>query len=206
MKKIILLLMVVLVLASCSTLRELSRYEKENLALANLRYLNGFKATGIAEIAIKGFSIKKEFVLSKNKSTLRLDILESGIMSLLPSPFATIYVADKVIITNYNKGFFNDLVLDQFPFSQYLDLEALPQGIIDEIVSNKAFNIAVLQFKFDDMFRLNKIIMNENIIDLNYEKKDLSLVNITSSKAKINISLDSFTPGEVKIKPLKLKN
>lgn len=206
MKKIILLLMVVLVLASCSTLRELSRYEKENLALANLRYLNGFKATGIAEIAIKGFSIKKEFVLSKNKSTLRLDILESGIMSLLPSPFATIYVADKVIITNYNKGFFNDLVLDQFPFSQYLDLEALPQGIIDEIVSNKAFNIAVLQFKFDDMFRLNKIIMNENIIDLNYEKKDLSLVNITSSKAKINISLDSFKPGEVKIKPLKLKN
>ena len=75
-----------------------------------------------------------------------------------------------------------------------------------DLVSNKAFNIALLQFKFDDLFRLNKIIMNENIIDLNYEKKDLSLVNITSSKAKINISLDSFKPGEVKIKPLKLKN
>ena len=49
MKKIILLLMIVLLLASCSTLRELSRYEKENLALANLKYLNGFKATGIAD-------------------------------------------------------------------------------------------------------------------------------------------------------------
>ena len=206
MKRIILLLFVVFLLTSCSVIKDFTQQEKERLALDNLQYLNNFKATGVAEIAYKGLSIKKEFVLRKNKDVMRLDILESGILSLLPSPFASVYLSDKVIITNYNKGFFKDTIIEDFPLAQYLDLEKLPPGIIEEIVNNKAFDIAVLRFKFDDLFRLSKIVMGENVIDLKYEKKDLALVNLTSSKAGLNIALDSFKPGPVEIKPIKLKN
>lgn len=205
MKRIILLLLVVLFLTSCSVVKDFTQQEKEKLALDNLQYLNNFKATGVAEIVYKGLSIKKEFVLSKNKDVMRLDILESGILSLLPSPFASVYLSDKVIITNYNKGFFKDTIIEDFPLAHYLDLEALPPGIIEEIVNNRAFDIAVLQFKFDELFRLNKIIMGENIIDLKYERKDLTLVSLTSSQAVLNIVLDSFKPGPVEIKPIKLR-
>lgn len=205
MKKLIILALLILLVFGCSTIKELSHKDKEDLVRANLAYLNKFKSEGVLEVSLKGLSLKKEFVLKKNQNSLRLDVLDSGIFGLLPSPFATLYAKDEIIITNYNKGFFSDLVLDKFPLKEFLDFDKLPQGIINEIVKNRNFSIAVLQFEFDEQYRMNKIIMNKDLISFKYSGKDLIRVELKSTKADVNVDFDRFISGEFPIKALDIK-
>jgi hypothetical protein len=193
-------------MSACSSIKELTRMQKEALVRANLSYLNNFKSEGILEVAIKGFSLKKEFVLKKNSDSIRLDVIDSGIMSLLPSPFATFYAKDKILLTNYNKGFFPDLVMDEFPLKEFLDFDKLPQGIIDEIVTNRKFTIAIIQFEFDELYRMQKILVNGNLITFKYQGNTLTRVELNSSKADVNIDFDSFENGDFAIKALELNN
>lgn len=202
MKKIVILLVLTFLLLACSSIKELTNKQKEELVRTNLSYLNNFKSEGVLEVIIKGFSLKKEFVLKKRNDSLRLDVLDSGIMSLLPSPFATLYVKDEILLTNYNKGFFPDLILEKFPLKEFFDLDKLPQGIIDEIVNNRSFAIAFIQFQFDELYRLNKIMLNENVINFNYSSNDLIRIELNSSKADVRIDFDSFQTGDFPIKPL----
>jgi uncharacterized protein YceK len=206
MKRAIVLILVVFLVIGCSSIKELTKRQKDELVRANLSYLNAFKSQGVLEISLKGFSFKKEFVLKKNHESLRLDVLDSGIMSLLPSPFATLYVKDQVLLTNYNKGFFPDLVQDKFPLNEFFDLEKLPQGIIDEIVKNRKFTIAILQFEFDDLYRMNKIMMNNDVITFKYIANDLVKIEFESSKADVTIDFDTFETGEFEIKPIEIIN
>jgi len=206
MKKTVVLLMLILLVLGCSSIKELTKRQKEDLVRANLSYLNKFKSEGILDVSIKGFSLKKEFVLKKNQNSLRLDVLDSGIMSLLPSPFATLYAKDQVVVTNYNKGFFSDIIIDKFPLKEFFDLEKLPQGIIDEIVKNRKFTIAIIQFEFDELYRMNKIRLNEDIVTFNYIANALVGIELNSSKADVNIDFDTFEAGEFSIKPLEITN
>ncbi len=206
MKKIIILLLLVLLLMGCSSLKELTNRQKEELVRANLSYLNKFKSEGVLEVSIKGFSLKKEFVLKKNQNSLRLDVIDSGIFSLLPSPFATLFAKDNIVITNYNKGLLPDLVLDKFPLKEFLDLEKLPQGIIDEIVKNRKFALAIIQFEFDELYRMNKILLNKDVISFKYNGLDLTGIELNSAKADVKIDFDSFETGDYPINPLELKN
>ncbi len=204
MKKIVILLVLTFLLLACSSIKELTNKQKEELVRTNLSYLNNFKSEGVLEVIIKGFSLKKEFVLKKRNDSLRLDVLDSGIMSLLPSPFATLYVKDEILLTNYNKGFFPDLILEKFPLKEFFDLDKLPQEIIDEIVDNRSFAIAFIQFQFDELYRLNKIMLNENVINFNYSSNNLIRIELNSSKADVRIDFDSFQTGDFLIKPLEM--
>lgn len=206
MKRIIILLSLVLLFTACSTFMEMSKQEKEALVRENLSYLNNFKSQGVLEISFKGLSLQKEFVLVKNRQSLRLDILDSGIFSLLPSPLATLYVKDKAILTNYNKGLFSDMVLDNIPLQEFIDFSNLPQGIIDEIVKNRRFTIAIIEFEFDELYRMSKININQESVSLIYRGSDLSRIELASKKADVNIDFDLFQPGEFEIKPFEIKN
>ena len=206
MRRVIIIILLVFFVFGCSSIKDLTKRQKEAFVRANLSYLNTFKSQGILEISVKGFTLKKEFVLKKNHDSLRLDVLDSGIMSLLPSPFATLYVNEQILLTNYNKGFFPDIVQDKFPLKEFFDLEKLPQGIIDEIVKNRKFTIAILQFEFDDLYRMNKIIINNDVITFKYIANDLVKIELESSKADIKIDFDSFETGEFPIKPLEIIN
>jgi len=206
MKKILVLFLLVILVFGCSTIQELTKKQKEEIVRANLAYLNKFKAEGLVEIVIKGFSLKKEFVFTKNQHSLRLDVIDSGIMSLFPSPFATLYAGEKILVTNYDMGFFPDLIIDKFPLKEFIDLEKLPQGIIDEIVKNKKFTIAIIQFEFDDLYRLSKIILNDNEISLKYIANDLVRAELKSSKADVNIDFDSFVSGDYSITPIEINS
>lgn len=206
MKKSLILILLVFLILACSTIRDLSKMQKEELVRANLAYLNKFKSKGLVEVVIKGFSLKKEFVLKKNETSLRLDVLDSGIMSLLPSPFATLYANEQIILTNYNKGFFPDLVLEKFPLKEFFDLEKLPQGIIDEIVENRKFAISIMQFEFDELYRMNKVTLDKNVIDFKYIANDLVRIELQSYKADVNIDFDTYECGDYTIKPLEINN
>jgi hypothetical protein len=205
MKRNIFIILILILLAGCSTLKEMSYQDKENLVRHNLAYLNNFKGEGVLEVSFKGLSLKKEFLIIKNHNSLRLDVLDSGIFSLIPSPFASLYVKDSAIITNYNKGLFPDMVFDKIPLQELLDFSKLPQGIIDEIIKNKAFTIAIIQFEFDDFYRLSKIKVNQESLNLIYRGPDLSRIELASQKADVNIDFDLFQQGEFEIKPIILQ-
>lgn len=205
MRRIYLLILVAFLMFGCSSIKKLSEKDKEDMARANLAYLNNFKSSGVVEISMKEFSIKKEFFLKKNNQSLRLDILDSGIMSLLPSPFASLYIEDKILVTNYNKGFFPDLIYQDFPVKQFLDFEKLPQGIIDEIVKNRKFTIAIIQFDFDEKYRLQQIKIKEDKTLFEYHNDGLNSIKFISPKAEVRFDFDTFESGEVKIKAIELK-
>lgn len=206
MRKILITLMLILIMTGCSNLREISKEDKEVKVRKNLTYLNNFQGKGVLEISFKGLSLKKEFILKKKHAKLRLDVLDSGILSLIPSPLASLYIDKQIILTNYNKGIFPDLILDNFPLSEFLDFDKLPQGIIDEIVKNRQFTLAIIRFEFDENYRLDSINLNEERVKFIYLGNDLSKIEVESPKADINIIFDEFEPGEFTIKPLVIQN
>ncbi len=206
MRKIIIVLFVSMLLTACSTFIELTHQDKESLVRQNLEYLNAFQGSGILEVSFKGLSLKKEFLIKKNPSSLRLDILDSGIFALLPSPFASLYIKDRVLITNYGKGLFPDMIIDKLPLAEFLDLSSLPQGIIDEIVKNRKFSISIVEFNFDETYKLSSIKMNKENINLIYQGADLVKIKLDSEKADVQIEFDSFQKGLFDIKPIKIEN
>ena len=66
MRRIYLLILVASLMFGCSSIKKLSEKDKEDMARANLAYLNNFKSSGVVDISMKEFSIKKEFFLKNS--------------------------------------------------------------------------------------------------------------------------------------------
>ncbi|OQY39678.1 MAG: hypothetical protein B6226_01425 [Candidatus Cloacimonetes bacterium 4572_65] len=205
MKKILTLLILVIILAGCTTHRELSQQQKMNLLRDNLSRLNNFKASGVVEVNVSAFSLKKEFSLTKSSKEVRIDIIDSGIFALSPKPFASIYVGSSVAVTDYNKGFIPERKIPFFPFQSFLDLENLPTGILEEIVMNGNFNVGPFILNFDSQYRLSEVVYGKNRALLEYDNSDeIELIKIESTKANLNMKFDSFEHGVYTIKKLNI--
>jgi hypothetical protein len=62
----------------------------------NLQQWEQFRWQGILQVQSSAFSIRKNFVLSKNSEALRLDVLDSGVMGLQAKPLVTLYIKDSI--------------------------------------------------------------------------------------------------------------
>jgi hypothetical protein len=89
-------LIIIMLFGMCSVLPAKANPTKQ--LQKNLAIWEQFRWQGIVQVQSSAFSIRKNFVLAKNKEAIRLDILDSGVMGLTAQPLVSIYLKDSIVI------------------------------------------------------------------------------------------------------------
>ncbi|NQT64915.1 MAG: hypothetical protein HQ554_01920, partial [FCB group bacterium] len=91
LNKFFLLFILLLFIVSCAFLLKPAESDKENLLFAHLKFWENIRIDGIIEANYKSFVFRKNITIKKNNHAFRLDIYDSGIFGMQPTPFISAY-------------------------------------------------------------------------------------------------------------------
>ncbi len=207
MKKLLVIFLFLAILVGCSTHKELTMEEKKTRLKQNLAQLNRFQATGILEVNYKELSLKKEFIMKKNPQEIRFDAINSGVMALTVSPFASGYIGEEVYITSYNNETFEDVIM---PFDQvqpYLDFESFTPAEINNIIQTKRFVVGEMIMTFNDSYQVATFELDNKEVKFIYNKQNiLDTLTIDDDEVDAKLVLDTFKIGDYKINKINRRN
>ncbi len=201
LNRFFLLLIINLFILSCAFLLKPAEYDKEKLLAAHLNYWDNIRINGIIEANYKSFVFRKNITIKKNSSALRIDIYDSGIFGMQPTPFISTYY-DSVLtirtpdqqITQLKQG-----NKEEFDLSILFQLSDL-YTVKDEIIKHQKFNYKGTTIIFSDDMKISEILSNTNstIIAFSY-LHDLDSITLQKEETEIiNIQIDKIThPNEV---------
>ncbi len=205
--KSLLLIIIILLLISCATIFKPEKQENELLLSENLEKWNTFRIDGIIEYNHKQFSFRKNISIRKKSNVIRLDIFDSGIFGLRPTPFISAYLDTLLLMRTPDSP---DLIriskeefADDFKYLDiFLGLSTLFEHKSEIINSRKVIFDNGLEFLFNKNLCLGKIIdksMNSNIIFFyNGELSDIVLYNKDKKILDIQVDKISFEVLEIK--------
>jgi len=204
----IILFVIVLVLWSCATLT-IDDYSKKEKFLSNhLESWKNFRIDGIIELNYKSFSFRKNISIRKNEQAFRLDVYDSGIMGMHPTPFITVYM-DTIIILRLpfqteNSKLDSLFEKEKLPdFSEIFDVQKL---IInkEKIVKSQNYENENYSLVFSNKMLIEKIVFTnpDSYIILEYDRNnELSDISFFYDEKNIsNIQIDKISHQEIEIK------
>lgn len=196
------LIIITFLLSACSV-NDLSYNDKIILLDKNFKKLNEFRAEGVADFRSQQLSLKKDFIIRKNSDCLRIDVLDSGILGLMPAPFASAYFGDEIYITNYNKNFFEPLFKSETKLDSLFNFENIKPEMKIEIIKKHKLYIKDFCFIFDKSFKV-KQINNKNInIKIKYFYDEIDKLIIEANDIEIIVKINSIIYKHNKIKKIK---
>lgn len=127
----------------------------------NLANWEQFRWEGIIQVQMSAFSARKNFILSKNRDEMRLDVLDSGVMGLQAKPIATIYLKDKILLEAPTIKQLQDIDLNWFvpqsAISSFVHFTDSLQANVQCILMNRKLTTAATTYTFDKKHRLVRI-------------------------------------------------
>jgi len=124
-----------------------------------------FRWQGIIQVQSSAFAIRKNFVLSKNKEAMRLDILDSGIMGLAAKPLASIYLKDKIVLDaptiKQLEGIDPNWFISAKMVESIVHFTDSLQAAQQEIISSRKIKTGNTIFLYDKKYRLSQIKSSE---------------------------------------------
>ena len=206
LNKFFLLLILLFFVTSCSILLKPSEDDKEKLLYEHLQFWENIRIDGIIEANYKSYVFRKNITIKKNSSALRIDIYDSGIFGMQPTPFISAYY-DSVLtirtpdqkISQLNQG--NKEEFDLSILFELFDMFAMK----DEIIKYQKLNYknAIIIFSAD--MKISEIRNNTNSSKITFiYLQDLdSIVFQKEEKRIINIQIDKITHPNEEINKLK---
>ncbi|MCK4653206.1 MAG: hypothetical protein KAU01_02050 [Candidatus Cloacimonetes bacterium] len=204
--KIVILLILTLFVSSCAIFTKPDKVQKEKLLLEHLNSWKSFRIEGIIEVNYKSFAFRNNIILQKNNNIFRIDIFDSGITGLKPTPFFSAYF-DSVLVLR---------LPDQSESTKIENAELKNISIIfnnlqdfysqkDEIIENQFLIFKNYEVYFSDKMGIEKISFQKEKIDINFKyDNDLDFISIEKDKKEVvNIQIDKITRNNIEIKPLK---
>jgi len=195
LNKFFLLLILLYFVTSCSFLPKPVEYNKEKLLYEHLQFWENVRIDGIIEANYKSFVFRKNITIKKNSSALRIDIYDSGIFGMQPTPFVSAYY-DSILtirtpdqkINQLNQG--NKEELDLSILFKLSDMFAME----DEIVKHQKLNYKDATIIFSDDMKISKISTNNNSTSVlfNYLSDLDSITFHKEEKEIINIQIDKI--------------
>ena len=91
LNKFFLLFILLLFVTSCAFLLKPAEKDKEKLLITHLKFWENIRIDGIIEANYKSFVFRKNITIKKNSSAFRIDIYDSGIFGMQPTPFISAY-------------------------------------------------------------------------------------------------------------------
>ena len=142
---------IILFVWSCASFPIDDYSKKEKLLLNHLESWKNFRIDGIIGLNYKSFSFRKNVSIRKNEEAFRMDIFDSGIMGMHPTPFITVYMDTTIVL--------------RLPFQT-------EENILDSLFEKEKLP------DFAKIFDVQKLINNkeEIIKSKNYENENYSLI------------------------------
>ncbi len=206
LNKFFLLLILFFFVTSCSFLPKPAEYNKEKLLYEHLKFWENIRIDGIIEANYKSFVFRKNITIKKNSSAFRIDIYDSGIFGMQPTPFISAYY-DSVLtirtpdqqISQLNQG--NKEEFDLSILFKLSDMFAMK----DEIIKHQKLNYKDAIIIFSDDMKISEIRNNTNLTTISFNfLQDLDTITFhKEEKEIINIQIDKITHPNEEIHRLK---
>jgi len=206
LSKFFLLLSLLFFISSCAFLLKPTENDKEKLLTAHLNYWENIRIDGIIEVNYKNFIFRKNITIKKNKKAFRIDIYDSGIFGMKPTPFFSVYYDSILTIRT------PDQKIEQFDLQdnqkQYLSILFNLSDFLaikDEIIKHKKLDYKDTIILFSDDMKLSKISSSNDSTMVMFDYlNDLDSIIFQKEKEEIiNIQIDKITHPDEEINSLK---
>ena len=200
LSKSFLLFILLFFITSCAFLLKPIEYDKEKLLDAHLKFWENIRIDGVIEANYNSFVFRKNITIKKNSSAFRIDIYDSGIFGMQPTPFISAYY-DSILTIRTPDQQINQLKQgnkEEFDLSILFELSNL-FAMKDEIVKYQKLNYRNAIITFSEDMKISEISSNINSTKIAFDYLQ-NLNSITFHKDKkeiINIQIDKIThPNE----------
>ncbi|MCK5050098.1 MAG: hypothetical protein KAS53_00055 [Candidatus Cloacimonetes bacterium] len=200
LNKFFLLFILLIFVTNCAFLLKPAENDKEKLLSVHLKFWENIRIDGIIEANYKSFVFRKNITIKKNSSAFRVDIYDSGIFGMQPTPFISAYY-DSVLTIRTPDQQINQLNREnkeEFDLSVLFKLSDL-FTIKDEIIKHQKLNYEDAIITFSDDMKISEISnnTNPNKIVFHYLQNLASITFYKDEKEIINIQIDKIThPSE----------
>ena len=170
-----------------------------------LKFWENIRIDGVIEANYKSFVFRKNITIRKNNSAFRIDIYDSGIFGMQPTPFISAHY-DSILtirtpdqqINQLNHG--NNEELDLSIFFKLSDLYAIK----NEIIEHQKFRYKDTNVIFSDDMKISEIRSNTNATKISFNYlQDLDSITFYKEGIDItNIQIDKISYKNIKIKSL----
>lgn len=195
LNKFFLLLILLFFVSSCSFLPKPAEYNKEKLLYEHLQFWENIRIDGIIEANYKSFVFRKNIAIKKNNSAFRIDIYDSGIFGMQPTPFISVYYDSVLTIRTPDQQIsqLNQGNKEEFDLSILFELSDL-LAMKNEIIKHQKLNYKDVIIIFSDDMKIIEIRSNTNstIISFNYLQDLDSITFQKEEKEIINIQIDKI--------------
>ncbi len=206
LNKFFLLFFLLFLISSCAFLLKPTENDKEKLLITHLNYWENIRIDGIIEANYKNFIFRKNIAIKKNKKAFRIDIYDSGIFGMQPTPFFSVYYDSILTIRTPDQN------IDQFDLQdnekKYLSiLFNLSELLVikDEIIKQQKLNYKDTAIFFSDDMKISKISSSKDstMVIFNY-LNDLDSIKFQKVDEELfNIQIDKITHPNEEIRKLK---
>jgi hypothetical protein len=206
LNKFFLLILLSLTLTNCAFLLKSAENNKEKLLYTHLKFWENIRIDGIIEANYKSFVFRKNITIRKNNSAFRIDVYDSGIFGMQPTPFISAHY-DSILTIRTPDQQINQLNhgnQEEINLSILFTLSDL-YAIKDEIIKRQKLNYRGAVVIFSDDMRISEIRNNSNstTIIFNY-LHELDSITFTKKNIEIvKIQIDKITHPIEEIKRLK---
>ncbi len=204
LNKFFLLFILLLFFTSCAFLLKPIESDKEKLLYTHLKFWENIRIDGIIEANYKSYVFRKNITIKKNNHALRIDIYDSGIFGMQPTPFISAYYDSVLTIRTPDQEIEHISIEDDNYFSLLFNLNDL-FVLKDDILKNKRLFLENLIITFSDNMKISEIRNNTNStkIYFNYLQDMDSITFLKEEKNIINIQIDKITHPIEEINRLK---
>jgi len=206
LNKFFLLFILLLFVTSCAFLLKPVEKDKEKLLITHLKFWENIRIDGIIEANYKSFVFRKNITIKKNSSAFRIDIYDSGIFGMQPTPFISAYYNSVLTIRTPDQQInqFNQGNKEEFDLSVLFGLSNLFANK-DEIIKHQKLNYKGAIITFSDDMKISEIRSNTNSTIISFEYlQDLDSITLQNEEKEIiNIQIDKITHLNEEINRLK---
>ncbi len=198
-----------LLLFGCATIQKIDFSQREKLLSAHLKEWENIRIDGIIELNYRSFSFRKNIVIKKTGNISRIDIFDSGVFGLKPTPFISAYF-DSTLFVRFPEQTKFAKIDNSFLKRELPDLSFIT--IFDELVYHKTKIIKEKEYRnndfifyFSDEMKLKKIELTQEKFYVLFDySKELSKISIfKNSKEIAKIQIDKISHKNIEIKSLK---
>lgn len=207
MRRIFLLIFIMLGCMGSVLIGKTSPTQKLN---DNLISWEQFHWQGIIQVQSSAFTMRKYFVISKNKDAIRLDILDSGIMGLNAKPLVSLYLKDSIVLdapaVKQLEGMDPNWFIPKATLQRFIHFSDSLFAMQQEIVSSLSAKSGDTVFTFDKKYRLisakNPAVGFETKIVYNRRNKPDKLIIKYLGKPLAELQITDREYGDIDVEPV----
>jgi hypothetical protein len=197
-------LIVFFLLTACASIKPDAQRKKLR---TELQKWESFEGDGIVEISYMGLSLRKMFSISKNKSALRLDIYDGGIMGAGAKPLLSVYSGDYVAIESALSPMLDALIpLDAIPLES-MNIFASADSVLvsygEEIIKTRELKREKLLLQFNTDYRVESLTIPKSstrivaFYSTRGSLQEITLQGMENMAVKLIFDKISYVPPEI---------